>query len=136
MDEKTVTTIDGGSTNSPDLAEQISGQEKSSQVEAVDQAASSATTPSLGNAVISLKKIRQLKVSVQAVLGSVPLTVSQLSNLSEGDVIKLNTKIGDPIDVLANGELIGRAEIVVTQDSEPGFGLTLTEIVEQPESSS
>ncbi|MEM9277739.1 MAG: FliM/FliN family flagellar motor switch protein [Pseudomonadota bacterium] len=88
------------------------------------------TDPAKGESVVSFSKIHKLKVNVQAVLGAVPLTVSQLSNLNKGDVIELGTKIGDPIAVLANGDLIARAEIVVTQDEPPGFGLTLTEIVE------
>ena len=83
-----------------------------------------------GAGLIGLQKIQQLKVRVQAVLGTAPLTISDLANLERGDLIKLDTKIGDTISVLANGDEIARAEIIVTQDDPPKFGLTLTEIVD------
>ncbi|MEM7069152.1 MAG: FliM/FliN family flagellar motor switch protein [Pseudomonadota bacterium] len=95
----------------------------------VSENAPSDNGASLGS-VIALQKIQKLKVRVQAVLGTVPLTISELANLSKGDLIELETKLGEPIDILANGDLIARAEIVVTQDEPPKFGLTLTEIVE------
>ena len=86
--------------------------------------------------VVALQKIQQLKVKVQAVLGTVPLTISDLANLGRGDLIELETKLGEPIEILANGDLIAKAEIVVTQDDPPRFGLTLTEIVDADGSNS
>ena len=80
--------------------------------------------------VIGLSRIQQLKVKVQAVLGTTPLSIAELANLEKGDIIKLDTKIGDSISILANGDEIARAEIVVTQDTPPRFGLTLTEIID------
>ena len=82
------------------------------------------------NSAVPYQRIQQLKVRVQAVLGTVPLSVSQLANLSKGDLIELDTKIGDPIEILANGDVIALAEIVVTPDEPPSFGLSLTKIVE------
>ena len=83
-----------------------------------------------GEALIGLDRIQQLKVKVQAVLGTTPLSIAELAKLEKGDVIKLETKIGDAITILANGDEIAKAEIVVTQDNPPKFGLTLTEIME------
>ena len=83
-----------------------------------------------GEGLLGFDRIQQLKVRVQAVLGATPLSISELASLEKGDVIKLDTKIGDPISILANGDEIARAEIVVTQDQPPKFGLTLTEIID------
>ena len=95
-----------------------------------DRPPASETSAKPGAGLIGLQKIQQLKVRVQAVLGTAPLTISELANLERGDVIKLDTKIGDAITILANGDEIARAEIIVTEDDPPKFGLTLTEIVE------
>ena len=81
-------------------------------------------------AVIGLQKIQKLKVRVQAMLGTAQLTISELANLERGDVINLETKIGDSISILANGDEIARADIIVTQDDPPRFALTLTEVVQ------
>jgi flagellar motor switch protein FliN/FliY len=86
-----------------------------------------------GAGIVGYQKIQQLKVKVQAMLGTVPLTVAELANLEQGDLVTLDTKIGDPIEILANGELIARAEIAVTDDPKPRFGLKLTEIVDSNE---
>ncbi|MEM7290034.1 MAG: FliM/FliN family flagellar motor C-terminal domain-containing protein [Pseudomonadota bacterium] len=94
------------------------------------EAAPHQAAPRTGDSLLGLQRIQQLKVTVQAMLGTVPLSISELANLEKGDVIKLETKIGDPVLILANGDEIARAEIVVTQDQPPRFGLTLTEIIE------
>ena len=82
-----------------------------------------------GQPVLAMSKIQNLKVKVQAVLGTVPLKISELANIEKGDLLELDTKIGDPISIYANGDLIAMAEIVVTPDEPPRFGLTITEVV-------
>lgn len=114
----------------------LAGQEPMPEIDLPQGAAADGSTgpassePRSGKGVIGLQKIQQLKVRVQAVLGTAPLTISELANLERGDLISLDTKIGDAISILANGDEIARAEIIVTQDDPPRFGLTLTEIVE------
>ena len=82
-----------------------------------------------GQPVLGMNKIQNLRVKVQAVLGTVPLKISELANIEKGDLLELDTKIGDPISIMANGDLIAMAEIVVTPDDPPRFGLTITEVV-------
>ena len=82
-----------------------------------------------GQPVLAMSKIQNLRVKVQAVLGTVPLKISELANIEKGDLLELDTKIGDPISIYANGDLIAKAEIVVTPDEPPRFGLTITEVV-------
>ena len=79
---------------------------------------------------MSIKKIQGIKVNVQVVLGSVSLSVSQLAGLKKGELVSLDSSIGDPVDIFANGQLIARGEIVVTEDENPRFGVTLSEIVD------
>ena len=86
-----------------------------------------------GANVIGIQKIQNIKVRVQAVLGGISLSVSELANLKQGELLSLDTHVGDGIDILANGQLVARGEIVVVEGPKPRFGITLTEIVEAPE---
>ncbi len=82
----------------------------------------------LSGGLLDIKTIKDIKVHVQAVLGGVSMTVSELSNLKSGELISLERNIGDEIDVLANGQLIAKGEIVVIEEGNPKFGITITQI--------
>ena len=56
------------------------------------------------------------------------MSVGSLLRLSQGAVVELDRKAGDPLDVLVNGALVARGEIVVVNDK---FGIRLTEVVTQ-----
>ena len=81
--------------------------------------------------VVNIGAIHSIKVNVQAVLGGVSMPISKLMSLKKDDVVSLDSKLGSAIDLLANGQLIARGEIVVLEedDDEPRFGITLTEVV-------
>ncbi|MEQ8827257.1 MAG: FliM/FliN family flagellar motor switch protein [Parvibaculum sp.] len=85
----------------------------------------------IGGSVVDLKRIQSIKVLVQAVLGGISMPVSKLSELKEGEIIPLGTKIGDPIDILTNGQLIARGEIVVIEGPENKFGIQVTSLEPQ-----
>ena len=80
-------------------------------------------------AALSLDAVRNIPVTLTVVLGSVSMPVSELMNLQRGKTIELKKKVGDPVDVLANGKLIARGEIVVMEEEEPVFAVSLTELV-------
>jgi flagellar motor switch protein FliN len=52
--------------------------------------------------------------------------VRQLLALAPGDVVELDRLAGAPADLLVNGTLLARGEVVVVDES---FGLRITEIV-------
>ncbi|MGQ9552823.1 MAG: flagellar motor switch protein FliN [Anaerolineae bacterium] len=65
-----------------------------------------------------------LRVSVE--LGRATLSVRDTLNMVPGHVVELDKLAGDPVDVLVNGRLIARGEVVVVDDQ---FGVRITEIV-------
>ena len=65
-----------------------------------------------------------LEVTVQ--LGQVRLRVRDLLSLTEGSVIELDRAVGAPVDVLANGSLIARGDVVVVGDE---LGVRITELL-------
>ncbi|WP_075997086.1 FliM/FliN family flagellar motor switch protein [Salaquimonas pukyongi] len=81
-------------------------------------------------ALFDTGRIQSIKVKVQAMLGGATLTVSQLSELKRGDTVSLNSKIGDPVQILANGQLIGHGQLVVVESDPPSFGVRLESIVD------
>lgn len=72
-------------------------------------------------------KIFDVPVKVSAVLGKVKLDVGTLLSLEDGSIIELNRKVGEPIDLYVNNNLIARGELVLNDGQ---LGVTMTEIVE------
>ena len=68
-------------------------------------------------------------VKVQVVLGSATMPVSNLLKLGRGAVIPLDHRVGEPVDVVVNGRIVARGEVVVVEDDNSRFGISLTEIV-------
>jgi flagellar motor switch protein FliN/FliY len=77
-----------------------------------------------------LESILRIPVVMQVVVGSVTMPVSNLMKLGRGAVVPLDQRIGEPVDVVVNGRLIARGEVVVVEDDNTRFGVSLTEIIE------
>jgi flagellar motor switch protein FliN/FliY len=77
----------------------------------------------------NLDTILRIPVVVQVVLGSAVMPVSSLLKLGRGAVVPLDHRVGEPVDVVVNGRVIARGEIVVVEDDNSRFGVSLTEIV-------
>jgi flagellar motor switch protein FliN len=76
----------------------------------------------------NLDTILRIPVSVQVVLGSAMMPVSNLPKLGRGAVIPLDHRVGEPVDIIVNGRVIARGEIVVVEDDNARLGVSLTEI--------
>jgi flagellar motor switch protein FliN/FliY len=72
--------------------------------------------------------IMDIPIDVQIILGSSRMQVAGLMNLNEGAIISLDRRIGEPVDLMVNGRLIGRGEITVMEDDETRFGIRLIEV--------
>ena len=77
----------------------------------------------------NLGAILSIPVTVQVVLGSTSLPVSGLMKLARGAIVSLDQRVGDPVDVIVNGTVIARGEIVVVDDVSQRFGVSLLEVV-------
>jgi len=76
-----------------------------------------------------LETVKRIPVLLQVVLGSASMPVSNLLKLSRGSVVPLDHRVGEPVDVVVNGRVIARGEIMVVEDDNSRFGVSLTEIV-------
>jgi flagellar motor switch protein FliN/FliY len=73
-----------------------------------------------------------IPVTVQVVLGGTTMPVSSLMKLGRGAVVSLDQKVGDPVNVVVNGRIIARGEVVVVDEETARYGVSLTEIVAAP----
>ncbi len=77
----------------------------------------------------NLESIMRIPVSIQVVLGSASMPVANLMKLGRGAVVPLDHRVGEPVDVVVNGRVVARGEVVVVEDDNSRFGVSLTEIV-------
>ncbi len=77
----------------------------------------------------NLDLIMDIPVTMQVVLGKASMPVASLVKLGRGAVVKLDTSVGDPVDLMVNGRVVARGEVVVLENEGTRFGITLTEIV-------
>jgi flagellar motor switch protein FliN/FliY len=73
---------------------------------------------------ISLLSDVELEVTVQ--LGQTSKNVREILELGPGQVIELDRLAGDAVDILVNGRLVAKAEVVVIGEN---FGVRITELL-------
>lgn len=76
-----------------------------------------------------LESILRIPVAVQVMLGSATMPVASLMKLGKGAVVALDHGIGEPVDVVVNGRVVARGEMVVLDDDPTRVGVKLIEIV-------
>ena len=85
---------------------------------------SAAATPAGERRGIEMLHGVDMEVTVE--IGRARMTVRELLDLAPGAVLELDRAAGSPADLLVNGRLIARGEVVVIDED---FGLRITEIV-------
>lgn len=73
---------------------------------------------------IALIKDVPLEVTVE--LGRTSKAISDILDFAPGTIIELDKIAGEPVDVLVNGKLVAKGEVVVIEEN---FGVRVTEIV-------
>ncbi len=67
-----------------------------------------------------------VNVDIVAVLGVAELRVSQILQLGRGAVVELERKVGEPVELKAEGKLVAKGEVVVTDDK---LAVQITDVV-------
>ncbi|WP_127498441.1 flagellar motor switch protein FliN [Actinoplanes solisilvae] len=73
-----------------------------------------------------LDMLQDVEMEVSAELGRTRMSVRELLSLTPGAIVELDRAAGSPADLLVNGRLIARGEVVVVDEN---FGIRVTEIV-------
>lgn len=82
-----------------------------------------ASGPSLLSSSSAL--LDSIGVSVSVVVGQAHTTVGHLMSLKEADILKIERGVDQPVDIIVNGNLVARGQLVVVDDS---FGVRVTEV--------
>ena len=70
--------------------------------------------------------IMDVPLEVTVELGRTHKSIQEILDFTPGTIIELNKIAGEPIDVLVNGKLVAKGEVVVIEES---FGIRVTEII-------
>ncbi|MCL3860869.1 flagellar motor switch protein FliN [Actinotalea sp. K2] len=74
----------------------------------------------------SLRLLHDVEMTLTAEIGRTRLPVRQVLELVPGTVLELDRAAGSPADVMVNGRLVARGEVVVVDED---YGIRITEIV-------
>ena len=93
--------------------------------EASTETGQEAKTESAG--IENLRVVENIDVGLTVEVGSTEIKIRDLLRLSEGSVIELDRLAGDPLDILVNGTMIAKGEVVMVGER---FGIRFSEIVD------
>ncbi|MEI0698596.1 flagellar motor switch protein FliN [Brachyspira intermedia] len=71
--------------------------------------------------------LMDVTINVTVELGRARLSIREILSLGEGSIIELQKLAGEPVDLLVNGKLIAKGEVVVIDEC---FGVRVTDIVD------
>ena len=74
----------------------------------------------------NIARLMDVNLSVTVELGRTKQTLEHVLNLGEQSLVELDKQVGDPIDVLVNGKIFARGEVVTVSEN---FGVRITELV-------
>jgi flagellar motor switch protein FliN/FliY len=70
--------------------------------------------------------IRDVPLEISVELGKTSKRISEILDFGPGSVIELDKLVGEPLDILANGKLIAKGEVVVVDEN---YGVRITDII-------
>lgn len=119
------------------MSEEMNNQEQSGEAKNVDNLESVdiqklADEVKAGDDALNKLKVQNLdfildiplKVTVE--LGRTEVIIKDLLQLGQGSVLELDKLAGEPLEILVNGKLVAKGEVVVVNEK---FGIRLTDII-------
>ncbi|MCF6219490.1 MAG: FliM/FliN family flagellar motor switch protein [Robiginitomaculum sp.] len=79
------------------------------------------------------RSIYALDVNVQVVIGTARPTIGELLLMKKDSLIPLDCKLEDPVDLVIDGRIIARGDLIETDHKTGAIGVKLTEIVDVSE---
>jgi flagellar motor switch protein FliN len=91
-----------------------------------DRIASQAPTIRGPKSAEDLEQVLDVPVTISAVLGKTHMEVSDLLKIAPGQLLELDRRVGEAIDIFVNNRLVARGEVVIVDEK---LGVTMTEII-------
>ena len=120
--EDSAGVTDNGQDDTGDGQEQASGQDY--EPTEFDDISHESDTPRAGDS--NLEVILDIPVTLSMEIGRTRVSIQDLLQLAKGSVVELDRMAGEPLDVLVNGTLVARGEVVVVNDK---FGVRLNDVI-------
>jgi flagellar motor switch protein FliN len=73
----------------------------------------------------------KIPVNVSVELGRSKITLKEVYEITEGSIIELERMVGEPLDLVVNGQVIAQGEVVAIDNN---YGLRITNIVSNNQS--
>ncbi len=83
-------------------------------------------TPVQSSAESNLDLLQDIPLTVTVEIGRARMLVKDVLKLAVGAVIELDKLAGEPVDILVNGKIIARGEVIAVNEN---YGIRITEIV-------
>ncbi len=74
-------------------------------------------TPNAAGGGAAIYALQDVELDLKIELGRTELLIEEVLRLKEGSVVPLDKLAGDPVDILVNGRLIARGEVLVLNDN-------------------
>jgi flagellar motor switch protein FliN/FliY len=78
----------------------------------------------------SMDLLMDVSLDLSVELGRTSIPVRDVLQLGPGSILELDKLAGEPVDIMVNGKLIARGEVVVVDEN---FGIRVTEIANRNE---
>ncbi|WKY48533.1 flagellar motor switch protein FliN [Eubacteriaceae bacterium ES3] len=78
----------------------------------------------------NLELIMSVPIQISVELGRTQKKIKDIAELTLGNIVELDRQAGDQVDVIANGRLIARGDVVVVDDN---YSVKITEIIKTKE---
>ena len=75
---------------------------------------------------LTIEDLGDVDLNVSIELGRTEILIEEILKLREGSVVALDKLAGDPVDIVANGRLVARGELLVVDGK---FGVRLSEVL-------
>lgn len=79
---------------------------------------------------INLDLLMDIQVTLSVEIGRTRMSIKDLLALTQGSVVELGRDVNEPLDLMVNGTLIARGEVV---EADGKFGLRLIDVVSPTE---
>lgn len=74
----------------------------------------------------NLDLVMSVPIQITVELGKTRKKIKDIADMTVGNIIELDRQAGDQVDVIANGRLIARGDVVVVDDN---YSVRITEII-------
>ncbi len=75
--------------------------------------------------------IMDIPVEISVLMGSANLSVSRLMGLNSGEIIALDRRVGEPLDIIVNGKKIANGEVTMMESDTSKFGIKITKLLDR-----